>query len=53
MNSMSNSLQINDQSRAIKIVLVFDSNIGMVLLIWLLDVTSKKFYLGIFSYFFT
>ena len=35
-----------------KIVVALDSNIWMLLLIWLLEVTSKKIYLGIFFYFF-
>lgn len=39
---------------AIKSVLVFDSNIGTLLLIWLLDENSKKkSYLHVFFYFFT
>lgn len=36
-----------------KIVLALDSNIWMLLLIWLLEVASKKIYLGIFFYFFS
>lgn len=38
---------------AIKSVLVFDSNIGMLLLIWLLDENSKKKLFRYFFYFFT